>query len=358
VIVLLAIMVLVLVHEFGHYIAARLCGVRATEFFIGFGPRIWSFRRGDTEYGIKWILVGGYVKILGMNPEEEISPEDFPHSYKGVSYARRFWIIISGSLSHVLLAVLIAFFTIWLVGNPVLSNAVGEVGTTIEESGQETPAYAAGLEPGDVILAMNGEEVGDWEEVRAFIVNHPGEEVILDVERDGQEVALTARLATLDNGNGFLGITPRAAVEHYSFPQSFGETGRWWLEYSRGVFYSIYRVFNWSTLKQLIGLSEPTSERPVTVVGISRIAGQLANQGLYYFLNFMAFLLLFLAYINLLPLPPLDGGHLLVIIWEKLTGKEIDMRKLYPVAVAVLAFFTVLFLLTLRLDLTNPINLP
>src|SRR4030042_2965387 len=151
-IVILVLMVLVLVHEFGHYIAARLSGVTATEFFIGFGPRSWSFRKGDTEYGIKWILIGGYVKILGMNPEEEISPEDFPHSYKGVSYAKRFWIIISGSLSHVILALLIAFFCIWLIGTPILSNTVDEVGTTIEGTGEETPAYTAGLKPGDSIL--------------------------------------------------------------------------------------------------------------------------------------------------------------------------------------------------------------
>jgi len=356
--VLAVIMVLVLVHEFGHYLAARLAGVKVKEFFIGFGPRIWSFRRGYTEYGIKWLLVGGYVKILGMDPEEEVGPEDFPHSYKGVSYARRFWIIISGSLSHLILALLIAFFAIWLIGTPVLTNTVGEVGTIIEESGEETPAYAAGLQPGDTILSMNGIGMSDWEEVRSFIVDHPGEEVRILVSREGEELELVARLKRLEGGNGFLGISPRTDTERYSFLGSLGETGRWWVEYSKGVFYSFYRVFNLSTLKQLLGISEPTMERPLTVVGISRIAGQLADEGMYPFLMFLSFLLLFLSYINLLPLPPLDGGHLMVIVVEKLTGKEIDMRKLYPVAVAVLAFFVILFLLALRLDIFNPINLP
>jgi membrane-associated protease RseP (regulator of RpoE activity) len=357
-IVLAVIMVLVVVHELGHFLAARLAGVKATEFFVGFGPRIWSFRRGDTEYGIKWILIGGYVKILGMNPEEEISPEDFPHSYKGVSYARRFWIVIAGSLSHVILALLIAFFTIWIIGTPILTNTIGAVGNTIEESGEETPAYAAGLQPGDTIVAMNGESVDDWEEVRSNILDHPGEEVSIDILRDGQEMRLTAQLAELDDGNGYLGVSPQTEMMQYSFIQSIGETGSWWVEYSKAVFYGFYRIFNLSTLKQLIGVSEPTMERPLTVVGISRIAGQLADEGMYPFLMFLSFLLLFLAYINLLPLPPLDGGHLLVILVERFTGKEIDMRKLYPVAVAVLAFFAILFLLTLRLDILSPVNLP
>jgi len=349
---------LVLTHELGHFLAARLVGVRATEFFIGFGPRIWSTRRGGTEYGIKWILVGGYVKILGMNPEEEVTPEDWPHSYKGVSRWRRFWIIISGSLVHVLLALLIAFLVIWLIGVPVLTNTIGSVGDYIEETGEETPARRAGLEPGDTILSMGGMETRDWEEVRDFIVAHPGEEVEMVVLREGQTRTLTVKLAELPGGRGFLGISPSAGEEHYSLVASLGETGRWFLTYSGGVFYSIYRVFNLSTFKQLLGISRPTEDRPMTVVGITRVAGELAGEGMYYFLNFIAFILLFLAYINLLPLPPLDGGHILILLLEKITGKEVDLRRLYPVAAAVLAFFAVLFLLTLRLDITNPISLP
>ncbi len=355
---LAAVILMVITHELGHFAAARLVGVKATEFFVGFGPRIWSTRRGDTEFGIKWILVGGYVKILGMNPEETVSPEDWPHSYKGVSRPRRFWIIISGSLVHVLLALLIAFLTVWLLGIPVLTSTVGSVGEYIEETGEETPAHMAGLQKGDTILSMDGEEMSDWEDVRDFIVDNPGREVEVLVERGGRETVLPVRLAELENGRGFLGVSPEPGEEHHSFLASFPETGKWFLEYSRGVFYSIYRVFNLSTLKQLVGITEPTEERPMTVVGITRVAGELAGEGMYYFLNFLAFILLFLAYINLLPLPPLDGGHLMVLLLEKITGKDIDMRKLYPVAAAVLAFFTVMFLLALRLDITNPISLP
>jgi membrane-associated protease RseP (regulator of RpoE activity) len=361
-IVILAIIFLVVVHELGHFTAARLSGVKCPEFFVGFGPRIWSTKRGETEFGIKWILIGGYVKVLGMNPEEEISPEDFRHSYKGVSYGKRFWIIFSGSLTHILLALLIMFFTIWLIGYPDVNrgtSTLAAVGQYMDEAQQEeTPAYMAGLQEGDTILAMNGQEVSGWEEVSAFIKEHPGEEVTLLIERDGQEMELQAQLATLENGNGYLGISPEVYMEDYGFLGSFVQTGKWFGTATWGVFYGVYRVFNLSTFKQLLGISEPTMERPQTVVGIARTASQIAGEGIFYFLNFFAFICLFLAYINLLPLPPLDGGHLAVLLWEKITGREVDMRKLYPIAVAVLAFFVIMFILTLRLDITNPINLP
>lgn len=358
---LAALIFLVITHELGHFVAAKLAGVKATELFIGFGPRIWSFKRGETEYGIKWILVGGYVKILGMNPEEEVPPEDFPRSYKGVSRWRRFWIIFSGSLVHILLALIIMFFTISIIGYPDAersSNTISEVGQYIDDTDVESPAYKAGLERGDTILAMDGQEMEDWDDVAEFISEHPDEEVTMLVERDGQEMMIDVRLAEREGGGGYLGISPMPYMQEYSFFGAVGQTFKWFGEYTKGVFYSVYRIFNWSTIKQLLGLAEPTVERPQTFVGISRTAGWIASYGAFYFLAFFCFILLFLAYINLLPLPPLDGGHLLVLLIERITGKDIDLRKLYPIAVAVLAFFVVLFLLTLRLDITNPINLP
>jgi regulator of sigma E protease len=165
-------------------------------------------------------------------------------------------------------------------------------------------------------------------------------------------------LAKLEDGNGFLGITPQAVTQKYSFPGSFAPGAEQFGTLSYGVFYGVGHIFTLSTFKQLLGITPPTSSRPVSVVGISRVAGQLADQGAYPFLSFFAFILLFLAYLNLAPLPPLDGGHLLVLGIEKARGKEIDMRKLYPIAMAVLFFFGLLFVLTLRLDITNPINLP
>jgi membrane-associated protease RseP (regulator of RpoE activity) len=136
------------------------------------------------------------------------------------------------------------------------------------------------------------------------------------------------------------------------------QTAIWFGKAVWGAAYSFYRMFTPSIWKQLLGISEPTVERPVSVVGASRLAGDFFDQGAFIFLNFLAFILLFLAFVNLLPLPPLDGGYLMVLLVEKVSGKEVDLRKLTPIAVVVLGFFVVLFLLTLRLDIFNPINLP
>lgn len=356
---IVALVLIVVVHELGHFVAAKLSGVRVEEFFVGFGPKIWSTKRGKTEYGFKWIPAGGYVKIAGMDPNEEIKPEDLPHTYKGVSKWKRFFIIVSGSAVHIILAIIIAFMAIWLIGLPDPNDAtatVASVGQTLD-NGNPTPAAQAGLQPGDTIVALNGSPVSDWNAVSDFIHTHADQQVTLEIQRNGRDITLTATLTDV-NGTGFLGISPVPIINHYTFIGSLGRTGRWLGEASYGVVYGFYRVFNLSILKQLVGISPPTNERPVSIVGISRLAGEFAHQGLLQLLTFISFLLLFLGYINLLPLPPLDGGHLLVLGVEAVSSKEIDMRKLYPVAVVVIAIFALLFILTLRLDIFNPIKLP
>lgn len=359
--VLASVVVLVMVHELGHFIAARMVGVRATEFFVGFGPRIWSFHRGGTEFGIKWILVGGYVKILGMNPDEEVSPEEWRHSYRGVHHWKRLVIVLAGSFSHVLLACILVFSAIYFLGVPNPdrpSNVIAEVGRYMEDGIEETPAWKAGLKEGDRIVSVDGKEISDWWEIREYIRQNPGKEVTLTVRRGAEALEIPVKLAMKEDGSGYLGVSPLEERDRYGLVGALTQTGKWYIQASHGVFYGIYRMFSWDTFRQLLGLAEPTPERPVTVVGASRLAGRVASYGAFYFLNFIAFILLFLAYVNLLPLPPLDGGHILVILVEKLSGREVDLRKLYPVAVVVIAFFVTMFVLTLRLDILNPIQLP
>ncbi len=359
--VIAAVVILVMVHELGHFLAARMVGVRATEFFVGFGPRLWSFRKGGTEYGIKWILVGGYVKILGMNPDEEVSPDEWRHSYRSVPHWKRSLIVLAGSLSHVILALILSFSAIYFLGVPNPdrpSTVIAEVGQYMENGVDETPAWKAGLRRGDRIVAVDGKEVADWWEMRDYIRQNPGKEVMVTIKRGTEILEVPVTLAVREDGGGYLGVSPLEERDRYGLISAVVETGKWYLQASYGVFYGIYRMFSWETLRQLLGIGEPTAERPVTVVGASRLAGRVASYGAFYFLNFIAFILLFLAYVNLLPLPPLDGGHLMVILVEKVSGKEIDIRKLYPVAVVVITFFVTMFVLTLRLDIFSPIQLP
>lgn len=361
IIAVLVIIVLVVTHELGHFTSAKLLGIKVTEFFVGFGKRIWSTRRGETEYGFKWFLAGGYVKILGMNPDEEVSEEDYPRSYHGSAIWRRAVVIFSGSFVHLVLALIIMFIAIYSLGIPVYgaTTTVSAVAGTLD-NGSESPSSLAGLEPGDNITAVNGEAMEDWDRLSQFIRDHPGEQVQLTVERGDETITLDTELATL-NDHGYLGISPESrvvATDHYGFFSSLRMTGVWFGQSTWNAAYSFYRIFTPSVWKQLLGISAPTVERPVTVVGISRITGGIARKGTYYLLSFFAFILLFLALINLLPLPPLDGGYLMVLLVEKIRGKEVDLRKLYPVSVAVLAFFGILFLLTLRLDIFNPIVIP
>jgi membrane-associated protease RseP (regulator of RpoE activity) len=359
-VVLAVIIFLVVTHELGHFTSAKLLKIKVTEFFVGFGPRIWSIKKGETEYGFKWFLAGGYVKILGMNPDEEISEEDYPRSYRGSAIWRRAVVIFSGSFVHLMLALIIMFITIWALGIPNYDKATTSIAAIAEtkDDGAATPAATAGLQPDDTILAVNGEPVADWEELRGYIVDHPGEPVQLTVVRDGSEVTLDTTLDTRSDGTGYLGVTPQPSIEAYGLLGSLKMTGIWFGKAVQGAAVGFGKIFTPGVWKQLLGISEPTVERPVTVVGISRIGASVAGEGLFYFLNFFAFIMLFLALVNLLPLPPLDGGYLLVLLIEKVRGKEIDLRKLYPISVAVLAFFGILFLLTLRLDIFNPINIP
>lgn len=364
--VVLVLIFLVITHEAGHFIAAKLCGIKAEKFYVGFGPEIWGFDKGETRYGINWILAGGYVKICGMDPYEEIPEEDIPRSYREAPYWKRFAVVISGSLTHIVMAFLIVFAAYSIIGIPDYdrgSNVVEIVSQQIELDGVEitSPAASAGMEPGDEIVSMDGNRFDSWADTRLYIMENPGKEVEITVLREGSEVRLRTELAQYEEDGeavGYLGISTGPYMEEPGVPTAFVRSCEWMGTVTGNVFYGIYRLFSLTTFKQLLGLSPPTIERPVSIVGISRIAGDLAERSVFDFLIFISVIMMFLSYINLLPLLPLDGGHILIIVYEKITKREVDLKKLYPVAYAVIFFFIILFVLTLRLDITNPIQLP
>jgi membrane-associated protease RseP (regulator of RpoE activity) len=384
-----AILVVVMVHESGHFFAAKYFNFKATQFFVGFGPTLFSRTKGETEYGVKALPLGGFVKIVGMNPYEEIPPEEQHRSYPNKPRWQRVIVLLAGSATHWP----VAFVTL-LIAGMAFGYPTGEPSRQISAVeprafGQETPAAAAGFQLDDTIVAVDGEEVGDWNDVRAFIRANPGESATFVVERDGRRETIDAELGTgivSEKTNellalapageelgepkdgeekvGYLGVGPQPEIQTFGFGAAVTHSGeRVWDMTVRsvvGVPQVFAQVFNGDIFDALGGEGERSAEdSPIGIVGASRIVGESANRGEYTnIFEMIAAFTIFVGLMNLLPLPPLDGGHLAVVAWESITKRKVDIRKLIPVSVAVIGFFIVLFVAILYLDLARPVNLP
>lgn len=379
----IAILLVVMVHESGHFLVAKAFGFQATKFFVGFGPTVWSFTRGETEYGLKALPLGGFVKITGMNPYEEVPERDRPRSYPNKPRWQRALVLVAGSATHWVLVFVILVPTLMFIGLPTRegSNELYAVQT-------ESPASDAGLQPGDRIVGVGGQATESWSDIRGYIRDHGGEEATFSVARDGETrrvnvdlwwavynargrpIDFAPTLAELPEPTanqetvGFLGVSPQAAYETAGFAEAIGgSASRTWL-YTKLSFVGIGEVFGqvfdgrlWSALAGE-GTRDP-GEGPLGIVGASRIADESVDRGQYLaFIELIASFTVFVGLMNLLPLPPLDGGHLAVVGYEAVTKKTVDLRKLIPIAAAVISFFVLLFLAVLYLDLARPIKIP
>lgn len=364
IVVIIFLAVMILIHEAGHYFAAKWVGIKVEQFSIGFGPEIAGWDRGETRYSIKWVLAGGSVKISGMNPEEEVPEEDKPRSYYEAPYWKRAVVVLAGSVAHLLVAVLLFYLFFWPIGYPVLTGRIGEAPPTVEiAEGEEVPgpAYEAGLREGDLITSVDGNDVEDWSELRQQLSDRPGEVVVLTAERDSSDFVTEAELLTAPDGRGILGI--EVDVDDYYILRSDPVTAVWQSIRTTGeVTYLLVRgigqLFSVSTLKMLVGIEPRTQENPRSVVGAAQLTFQAAGENPSVFIFILAQLFLFLALFNLIPLPPFDGGHLMVIIIEKVFHKRIDIRKLIPVAWAVIVILSLVALRLALLDIFNPLANP
>jgi membrane-associated protease RseP (regulator of RpoE activity) len=378
-----AILVVVMIHEAGHFLVAKLFDFKATKFFLGFGPTVWSFTRGETEYGIKAIPAGGFVKIVGMNPYEELPPEDRPRAYPNKPRWQRALVLVAGSATHWVVAFVILLVTSMTIGFPT-----GDASSEVAAITRGSPAFEAGIRPGDVIVAAGEAETESWTRIRAYIRSHRDRPATFTVRRNGEERTVTTRLGQAifnrkgvpvafaapgkpirapgpgEELVGYLGVQPEELYETKGLLPATADAGTKTWQATKlsvsGIGQVFSMVFGGELWDALSGQGERrVDEGPLGLVGAGRIAGQSVATGQY--LNLIGLIVgftIFVGLMNLLPLPPLDGGHLAVVGYEALTKRTVDVRKLIPVAAAVISFFVVLFVAVLYLDIARPISIP
>jgi membrane-associated protease RseP (regulator of RpoE activity) len=362
---LLGIIAIILIHELGHYLVARAFGFRVLEYFIGFGPRLFSWRRGEIEYGLKAIPAGGYVKIAGMNPlVNDVPAGDEDRAYEAKPRWQRALVILAGPLSHLLVAFLVFTGVWWATGEPRERPRVIEY-VEDEMDGEKTPALLAGLQEGDVIVAMDGIEQPNGDQVGDVVQSHAGEPFEMTIDRDGELITVTLTPVETVNSDGEdvvrIGVLVGPAFIDPIGPFRAAQLGV--IDIGTSVVDQVVqvgRIFGpegLGRMGELLFTDEArTQEDPASIVGISQQLGRVSERGEWaqFFYGF-AYICLFIGLLNLLPLPPFDGGHLAVLAIEKVRGKRVDMKKLIPVSAAVLSFFVLFTLAAVYLDVWKPI---
>lgn len=370
---ILAVLGAIVVHELGHLLTARWSGMKVTEFFVGFGPSLWSIRRGEVTYGVKLIPAGGYVRIIGMNAADEVAPEDEHRAFRSKSYAKRAIVLAAGSATHFIMAFVVLVALHSLIGWPTTHETQWEVGDApaVLSDGSTGAAHAAGIAAGDRIVAVNGNQVETWDDFVDEIRPRASQEVLVEFERDGQAMVVPVVLGTSAEGHGRIGVAYGSVTTNVR--SSFGAAivqstvdfaDAVWLQ-ARGL---------WSLVTNLGDVADAVASlpgdpsandnleaRPVSIVGLVDF-GASDHLSVSSRLLLFALFNIFIGVLNLLPLPPLDGGHLAVATyerWRERGGRErhlVDMRRLMPVVWTVFAFLVALGLGSIYLDIANPLN--
>lgn len=311
--------VLIFFHELGHFIMARLFGVGVERFSLGFGPRLFGFQRGRTDYRVSAVPLGGYVKMVGEEPDEEIAAADIPESFTHKPVSRRILIVAAGPLFNLLLAILIFYGLFQAYGALWMKPVIGEVSPAM-------PAQAAGLAPGDQVVHINGTPIKKWEELATMIDGSSGQALTLVIERGDETFTVTVTPAMVDGKTIFgeprkryvLGIVASGEVVR----EPIGPVAA--MVMSLESTWDIIRLTAIGVAKMVSGaLSTKELGGPIL---IAQMAGKQAEEGVASFLAFIAFISVNLAILNFLPIPVLDGGHLLFYAIELVRRKPVGLK--------------------------------
>jgi membrane-associated protease RseP (regulator of RpoE activity) len=356
-----ALFAIILIHEFGHYLVARHFGFRVLEYFVGFGPRLWSFRRGEIEYGVKAIPAGGYVKIAGMNPfQNDVPTGDEDRSYAAKPRWQRGLVILAGPMSHFLVAAIIFSFLLMTTGEMDRTDVSVVAGVSAQLDGKPSPAAVAGLRTGDVIQRIGDLDAPTPAAIGPYVAAHANGPIPMQIRRGDQTLSIAITPVVVGGGTdhrsirlgillgpvplGFLAairggiadVGQNSAVSVSQIAHAFGPQG-------------VVRV------GRLLFTNAPrTSNDVASAIGVGQQVGSIGSTGNWAgFLWVFAYVTLFIGILNLLPLPPFDGGHLAVLLLEKVRGRAIDMRKVVPVSAAVLVYLGFFVISTALLDVVK-----
>jgi len=314
---LIILSVLIVIHEFGHFIMAKSMGVCVEKFSLGFGPKLVSFKYKDTEYSINIIPLGGYVKMAGDNWDEY---KGRPHEYLSQKVGRRAAIVFFGPVFNYLLSFL-CFCLVFFAGYPTLSSNVGELMDGY-------PAKEAGVLVGDEIIKVDDEEIKYWEDLQANIYKKTeAEEVDLTIRRDGKELKLNL-VPKIEKMKNVFGQEETIALIGIKPTQDFIKVRYNLFDSIKLAFQKIIFIttITYKAIFRMVTGSLPFKESVTGPLGIFFITDKMVNLGFSYVLNMVAVLGVSLAIFNLLPLPILDGGHILFLIIEKLRGKPLNRK--------------------------------
>jgi membrane-associated protease RseP (regulator of RpoE activity) len=407
----LCILISVSLHELGHMITAKRFGMKVTRYFVGFGPTIFSFQRGETEYGLKAIPLGGFCKIVGMTPQDDdVAPEDQPRAMWRFPVWKRTVVMSAGSITHFMLALAAAWVAAVTIGLPNTSypqtteqqlaqsariTVADCTWITIPTTEQECkagvngavagPAYAAGLRDGDLITKVGATAITSYGQLTGAIRAQPAGPVTFAYERDGVAGTATVNLVTADRtavtdtsgpttkvavaGLGWDGTSVPGVLKYDAISAVPATAGYGWF-LVENTFKALGRIPEkvpalWNSLTG----SERDPDTPISVVGASRLGGEAIEHGVpELFLNIFISLNVFIGIFNLLPLLPVDGGHIAIAWFERIRSwiyarlrkpdpGRVDYYKLMPVTYAVILIGGAFTLLTVTADIVNPITI-